>query len=138
MKGAIIVLVIIFLLAVATGSLMVNNQIQTDQLANAHSDINDLKINLLGQRIISNGALFVEKTKVITLEVNNKKLQETYDSLWTDATSCYWANACTERPVSCEDHFDGTESAWSIQNYMSAQCDSMNNEWVLYAATEAN
>ena len=87
--------------------------------------------------------VFQENDKYSTAELKKAReerndLQELYDSLWFDATSCYWANVCSYSKEVCEEHFTwGDDSGYNYQDYYfyySDSCDQMYKDWDDYLA----
>lgn len=63
------------------------------------------------------------------------ELQETYNSLWGDASSCYWANYCLNNGLECEQVFSGdfvASSADELHEQYSLICDGMYRDWSRY------
>jgi len=103
-----------------------NNQLDKN-LAQANIKIISLQEN----------AEYIGKTMLNTKN-QYLELQVIYNDVWNDATSCYWANACTERPGNCEEHFSGNATASELQTYYSTQCYFMNNNWDEYNANDTS
>lgn len=91
-------------------------------------------------------ALSESQIKVISLQENEKYitgqlrqtkldlngLQEIYSQLFSDASYCYWANACLYRPESCEYTFESPGKAMELHNFYSEQCNGMIRDWEKY------
>jgi hypothetical protein len=60
-------------------------------------------------------------------------LKKVYNSLWVDATSCFWANYCAYYPSACEEHFDYESSAIDLHVLYSDECDILVRDWDVYS-----
>lgn len=92
------------------------------------SNISDLEYSLV-VAIENKGyaSSLLEKARV---EKND--LQGVYDSLWSDALTCFWANYCLYNPVGCEEHFEDDWSAKENHLYYSDECDMLVRDWDKY------
>ena len=89
------------------------------------------------------------QTKVISLQETNEyqrkqlelvkekkeELQETFNKLFTDATTCYWANDCLYYEEACINHFKDAKTGWTakkIHIYESDKCETMIRDWDTY------
>lgn len=67
---------------------------------------------------------------VLRVERNQtERLQETFNDLFVDGASCYWANRCLYFTDRCEAHFSGDETARQLHEYYSDECDLMISNW---------
>jgi len=126
-------------------------QQDTSQLDNAEEQVSILQEQITNKEIAvqelnddvillkeSEDYLRKQKTNV---EKEKENLQEYYNKLFTDATSCYWANACAYRPTSCVEHFKDVLTGWTgeeIHIYYSDQCDTMVRDWDSYVELDTS
>jgi hypothetical protein len=113
-------------------------------------ELNEVKdnVSLLKSDLESSNNQIIELTEtneyLVSLKnkaiKNENSLQLTYNKLWGDATSCYWASECLAYPSFCEDHFDwGAELGYVAQdyaNYYFDECNKMDKDWIEYKEAE--
>jgi hypothetical protein len=92
---------------------------------------NSLKLDLVKA---SEAKIFAEK-QVLVQRQDLNALRSVYSDLWTDATSCYWANYCLYYEDSClnvlGDLWEGY-TAEEIHIANSDYCESMSRDWERY------
>ena len=95
------------------------------------SENNSLKTNL---SLTNEAKVFAEK-QVLVQRQDLNTLRSVYSDLWTDATSCYWANYCLYYEDSClnvlGDLWEGY-TAKEIHIANSDYCESMSRDWERY------
>jgi hypothetical protein len=67
--------------------------------------------------------------------INKEELQELFNELFIDATSCYWAITCEDYPTVCVEHFKETITGWTsqeIRQYQTQRCEEIEKNWDKY------
>jgi len=80
------------------------------------------------------------KLQVFNARKERDELQEVYNNVWYDATTCYFANVCAYYEQDCIDYFkdpiwENKFDGWTAQEihiYYSNLCDGLIRDWDEY------
>ena len=112
-----------------------NYQTKINELTTQNNSLNNEIVSLTNEKDLANANKTYAEKQVLVQKQSLTELQNVYSDLFTDASSCYYANYCLYQEENClytlGDLFSGY-TAREIHIAESDYCDGMARDWKKY------